>query len=152
MQDLEKAVTEWGFRGLKLHMVCDITGIPVEFIMLPASESDLGGLKKMKLDLPPNSSLIGDKIYNDYAHEDRLVQEKQVHLLPIRKKNSKRRGGGYLAKIRSKKRKIIETVFSCIGRLMPRAIHAVTKAGFELKALLFVLAYAFNRMIFEVTT
>jgi len=39
----------------------------------------------------------------------------------------------------------IETAFSCIGKLMPRAIHAVTKKGFKLKVLLFVVAYAFSK-------
>ena len=68
--------------------------------------------------------------------------------MPIRKKNSKRKGGGYLAQIRRRKRKIIETVFSCIEKLMPRSIHAVTKMGFELKVTLFVLAYAFSKVIF----
>jgi len=68
--------------------------------------------------------------------------------MPIRKKNSKRSGGGFLAKIRRRKRKIIETAFSCIEKLMPRSIHAVTKAGFELKIMLFVLAYAFSKVTF----
>jgi hypothetical protein len=81
-------------------------------------------------------------------YEDRLIQEKQIHLMPIRKKNSKRKSDGFLAKIRRKKRKIIETTFSCIEKLMPRSIHAVTKAGFELKIMLFVLAYAFNNVVF----
>ena len=136
------------FLGLKLHMICDVNGNPVQFTLLPGSESDIGGLRKIDLNLPKNSALIGDKAYNDYKHEDRLVQEKQIHLLPVRKKNSKRKGGGFLAKIRKRKRKMIETAFSCIEKLMPRSIHAVTKAGFELKATLFVLAYAFSKVTF----
>jgi len=31
---------------------------------------------------------------------------------------------------------------------MPRSIHAVTKAGFELKSMLFVLAYAVSKINF----
>ena len=38
------------------------------------------------------------------------------------------------------------TAFSLIGRLMPRTIHAVTKKGFKLKALFFVVAYAFTKV------
>jgi hypothetical protein len=136
------------YLGFKLHMISDVNGNPVQFLLLPASESDIGGLRKMSLNLPKNSSIYGDKAYNDYKYEDRLIQENQIHLMPIRKKNSKRKGGGFLAKIRKRKRKIIETAFSCIEKLMPRSIHAVTKAGFELKATLFLLAYAFSKVTF----
>ena len=136
------------FLGLKLHMICDVNGNPIQFLLLPASESDIASFRKFDLDLPKNSSMYGDKAYNDYKYEDRLIQEKQIHLMPIRKKNSKRKGGGYLAKIRRRKRKMVETALSCIEKLMPRSIHAVTKAGFELKVMLFVLAYAVNKMLF----
>ena len=94
--------------------------------------------KKIELDLPKNSSIYADKAYVDYRYEDRLIQEKQIHLLPIRKKNSKCKGGGFLAKIRRRKSKMIETAFSCIEKLMPRSMHAVTKAGFELKTINFM--------------
>ena len=136
------------FLGLKLHMISSAHGNPRQYLLLPASISDIEGLRRIDLKLPKNSGLIGDKAYNDYEYEDRLVQEKQIHLLPVRKKNSKRKGGGFLAKIRRKVRKKIETAFSCIERIMPRSIHAVTKAGFELKATLFVLAYAINKFNF----
>lgn len=134
------------FVGFKLHMICDTKGNPVQFILLPGSENDMKAFKKIELNLPKNSSIYADKAYVDYEYEDRLIQEKQIHLLPIRKKNSKRKGGGFLAKIRKKKRKMIETAFSCIEKLMPRSIHAVTKRGFELKTVLFVLAYAVSKI------
>jgi len=136
------------FVGLKLHMICDIKGNSVCFILLPGSEHDMRAFKKIELNLPLNSFIYADKAYVDYEYEDRLMKEKQVRLLPIRKKNSKRKGGGFLAKIRAKKRKIIETAFSCVEKLMPRSIHAVTKAGFELKTMLFLLAYAVSRINF----
>jgi hypothetical protein len=41
-------------------------------------------------------------------------------------------------------RKMIETVGSMIESIMPKTIHAVTAAGFELKVFLFVLAYSIN--------
>jgi len=134
------------FVGFKLHMICDTKGNPAQFMLLPGSENDIKAFKKIELHLPKNSSIYADKAYNDYKYEDRLIQEKQIHLLPMRKKNSKRKGGGFLAKIRKKKRKMIETAFSCIEKLMPRSIHAVTKRGFELKTMLFVLAYAVSKI------
>jgi len=134
--------------GVKLHMVCDVNGRPIQTLLTPASENDVKAFRKINLELPVNSAIYADKAYNDYEYEDRLIQKKQIHLMPIRKKNSKRKGSGFLAKFRRKKRKIIETAFSCIEKLMPRSIHAVTKTGFELKIMLFVLAYAFNNVVF----
>ena len=128
-------------------MIADINGNPIDFIMLPASESDIGGFRKIDLVLPANAVIYADKAYNDYKYEDYLVCKKQIHLIPIRKKNSKRRGSRFLEGIRKKKRRMIETAFSCLEKLMPRSIHAVTKKGFELKTLFFVLAYAFNRLM-----
>ncbi len=136
------------FLGMKLHMISDVEGNPKQYLILPASESDIAGLRKIDLNLPVNSALYGDKAYNDYKYEDRLIQERQIHLMPIRKNNSKRKGGGFFAKMRRRKRKAIETAFSCIEKLMPRSIHAVTKAGLELKITLFVLAYAVSKIIF----
>lgn len=136
------------FLGIKVHMISDVQGGPSQYLLLPASVSDIEGLRRMDLKLPQNSKLFGDKAYNDYAYEDRLVQEKQIHLLPVRKKNSKRMGNAILASVRRKKRKIIETSFSCIEKLMPRSIHAVTKVGFELKVTLFILAFAFSKACF----
>lgn len=136
------------FLGLKLHLISDIHGNPKQYLLRPASESDIAVLRTMDLNLPRNSSLYGDKAYNDYAYEDELVQKKQIHLRPVRKRNSKRTGIEYFAKLRRKKRKVIETTFSCIEKLMPRSIHAVTIAGFALKVTCFVLAYAVNNLTF----
>lgn len=136
------------FFGIKVHMISNVRGYPRQYLFLPAAISDIEGLRRINLNLPRNSGLYGDKAYNDYAYEDRLVQEKQIHLQPIRKKNSKRKGSSLLAKIRRRKRKIIETTFSCIAKLMPRSIHAVTKAGFELKVTLFILAFGISKLCF----
>lgn len=140
------------FLGLKLHMISSASGMPVQMLLLPASISDISGFKQIDLSLQKNSVIYADKAYNDYLYEDRLMQEKQIHLIPLRKKNSKRKGSEYLARIRKRKRRMIETAFSCIEKLMPRSIHAVTKLGLELKAMLFVVAYAFSKAISMVTT
>ena len=136
------------FLGMKLHLISDVQGNPRQYLLRTASESDIAVLRTMDLNLPKNSSLYGDKAYNDYAYEDELVQKKQIHLRPVRKRNSKRTGIEYFAKLRRKKRKVIETTFSCIEKLMPRSIHAVTIVGFALKITCFVLAYAVNNLVF----
>jgi len=96
------------FWGIKVHMISDVSGNPRQYLLLPAAISDIEGLRKINLSLPKNSGLYGDKAYNDYKYEERLVQEKQIHLQPIRKKNSTRKGSGLWAKIRQKKRKLLK--------------------------------------------
>ena len=134
------------FLGFKLHMISDVKGNPVNMKFEAASKSDIKTLRETTLNLPENSRLYADKAYNHYDYEDSLVQKQKIHLEPIRKKNSKRKSSGFLEQIRKKKRRIIESAFSCIEKLMPRSIHAVTINGFKLKAMLFVLAYGFYKV------
>ncbi len=133
------------FIGLKLHLVADVNANPTKMLLRPARKSDIGSFRMFDLDLPVNSVIFADKAYNDYRYEDRLIHEKQVHLMPIRKVNSKRRSNRSSEDVRKKKRRLIETLFSCIERTMPRSIHVVTIAGLILKTTLFVLAYAFKK-------
>ena len=134
--------------GFKGHMISDINGIPASFMITPGSESDIAALRKIDLDLPQSSLLYADKAYNDYKFEDKLAYQKQIYLQPIRKKNSKRKGCLILEQARKKKRRMIESAFSCIEKLLPRSVHAVTIAGFKLKTILFVLAYSFSKLVF----
>jgi hypothetical protein len=133
------------FIGFKLHLISDVNANPTKILLRPARESDIGSFRLFELDLPKNSVILADKAYNDYQYEDRLIQEKQIHLAPTRKKNSKRKSSEFLEGIRKKKRRMIETLFSGIERLLPRSIHVVTMAGLILKTTLFALAYAFNK-------
>jgi hypothetical protein len=50
---------------------------------------------------------------------------------------------GYTAYVNAAARKMVETAGS-LGRLLPKSIHAVTSRGFELKVMLFVLAYSLS--------
>ena len=75
------------FIGFKLHLIGDLNANPTKMLLRPARESDIASFRLFELDLPENSVILGDKAYNDYRYEDRLVQEKQIHLTPIRKVN-----------------------------------------------------------------
>jgi hypothetical protein len=76
--------------------------------------------------------------------EDALLEAAHVQLCPIRKKHSKRTRPPYIAYVQHYYRKMIETVGSLLERMLPKTIHAVTAAGFELNVFLFVLAYSIN--------
>ena len=133
------------YYGLKIHLMVTEQGQPVEFFLTPGSWSDTRALKMYKFDLPEGSLLTGDKAYNDYTYED-LLQEAQINLQPLRKKNSKRPVPAWVTYLLACYRKVSETTGSLIEQLLPKHIHAVTGRGFELKLALFVLAASFNFM------
>jgi hypothetical protein len=132
------------FYGLKVHLLVTKEGQPVECFLTPGSYSDVRTLKAFRFDVPEGSHVYADKAYNDYTMEDVLLEASQIQLYPIRKKGSKRPLPPYLAYVQHYYRKRIETVGSLIERMLPKTIHAVTAAGFELKVFLFILAYSLN--------
>lgn len=131
------------YYGLKIHLMVTQHGQPVEFFLTPGSWSDVRALKMYRYDLPEGSLITGDKAYNDYHFED-LLKEAQIHLQPLRKKNSKRPLPAWRTYILACYRKVIETTGSLLEQLLPKHIHAVTARGFELKLAIFVLATSFN--------
>lgn len=131
------------FYGLKIHLVVTAQGHPVEFFLTPGADSDAKALKQYAFDLPQNATITGDKAYNDYGYED-LLREAGLHLMPLRKKNSKRPLDPALTYLISTARKAVETTGSLIERLLPKHIHTVTATGFELKVGLFILACSLN--------
>jgi hypothetical protein len=127
------------FYGLKIHLLITEGGQPVEFFLTPGSFSDTPTLKAYLLDLPEGAQLTGNKAYNDYEVED-LLNELGIRFCPLRKQNSKRPLPPWVTYLMSSYRKMVETTGSMIERILPKHIHAVTAAGFELKVALFVLA------------
>jgi Transposase DDE domain len=132
------------FYGLRIHLMVTKDCKPVEFFLAPGCLADVDGLKIFNFDLPEGSIVYGDKAYNDYGVEDSLMESSQIQLLPMRKKNSKRALPDYVAFIQHHYRKMIETAGSMIEKMLPKSIHAVTAKGFELKVVLFIVAYSIN--------
>lgn len=133
------------FYGVKLHLLVTLDMQPVEFFLTPGADSDVSGLDWFDFDLPPGSSIVGDKAYNDYEMED-VLKAAELQLLPMRKVNSKRPLPPYWRYLQAKWRKAVETAGSLLQRLLPKSIHAVTAQGFELKVVLFILAVSIDRL------
>jgi hypothetical protein len=133
------------FYGLKVHLVVTPASEPVEFFLTTGSTSDIEVLDCFDFDLPSGSTIIGDKAYNDYELED-VLKEADLHLLPMRKSNSKRPLPPWTCYLQAHYRKAVETAGSLLERLLPKSIHAVTPLGFELKVMLFVLAVSIQRL------
>ena len=131
------------FYGLKIHIMVTQQGQPVEFFLTPGEFSDTRAYRLYDFDLPEGAYITGDKAYNDYEVEDTLL-EAGLKMSPLRMKNSKRPIPPWAFYLRSTYRKIVETTGSLIERVLPKSIHSVTAAGFELKVALFVLACSLN--------
>lgn len=131
------------FYGLRLHLVVTAAGQPVECFLLPGEASDTGALQWYQFDLPAGSTILGDKAFNVYWIEDDL-HEVDIALCPLRKKNSKRMLPPWETYLRQLERKYIETTGSMLMQRFPKTIHAVTATGFELKIVLFLLAYSLD--------
>ena len=134
------------YYGLKIHLLITEQGQPVEFFLSPGSYSDTNALKVFFFDLLEGSKVTGDKAYTDYVVED-TMNEAQVYLTPLRKKNSTRPVPPWVHYLISSYRKMIETTGSLIEQLLPKHIHAVTARGFELKVAIFVLACSINYLV-----
>ena len=135
------------FYGLKIFLMTTSEGHPVEVFFTPGSYSDTAQLKQFCFDLPEGSTVYADKAFNEYFTEDLLAEAAQIDLQPLRKKNSKRAVEVCVEYVQHHYRKAIETAGSLIERRLPKTIHAVTAAGFELKVFLFVLAYSIDGLL-----
>ena len=133
------------YYGLKLHLIVSEHGVLIEFFLTPASCADISGLKQMQIDLPEDSVLFGDRAYNSFSYESELKEDACISLISQRKIKSKRQHSGAVQFIQKFRRKVVETVFSQIIRLMPRSIKVRSSKGFELRIFLFLLAYSIDR-------
>ena len=133
------------FFGIKVHMIVDIDGVPIELIFTPGSASDVRTLQSFPLELGKNSMLMGDKAYTNYQFENFLQEYKGIKMLVKRRSNLSRQNTKEEKSLLQKRNKI-ETVFSAIVSRMPRSIKARTEKGFCLKIFFFILAYMFNML------
>lgn len=135
------------FYGVRVSVLTDAFGIPVEMVILPGNCSDISGLAQLPLDLAAGSRIIADAGYTFYDWEDDLREQHSINILVQRKTNSKRRDVPSLHDYKSVMRKRIETTFSEITSLCGRKVHSTSLSGFILKVALFVIAFAVNKAI-----
>ncbi|WP_456151984.1 IS982 family transposase [Arcicella aquatica] len=134
------------FYGFKLQVVVSQDGSPVGYYITAGSIADITAFQAMNLDLPPQSTLYADSAYTDYELEDFYAQCEDIYLKVTRKNNSKRPDERCQAFLKEHYRKTIEHTFNGITNLFPRSIHAVTIKGFILKLVLFLFAYAIEKL------
>jgi hypothetical protein len=132
------------FFGIKVHMLTDLMGHPIEVLFTPGSESDIRAFRRFDLNIPEGSLIYGDRAYTDYAYEDALAEEAKIQLIAQRKHNSRRPMIGPKRYLQACRRKRIATTFSQITNRFPRSIAATTGKGFELKIFCFILVQSFE--------
>lgn len=128
--------------GLKVCVIVTQHGEPVEILLTPGSTSDIAALRAMDLNLPDQSTLLGDGGFLDRDFEAALGEDAGLHLVVPRRKNMKDQLDRCLQYVCNYYRKRVETTFSQLAERIARSVHAVTAHGFELKAFLTVLAYS----------
>jgi Transposase DDE domain len=136
------------FYGVKVQVLVNSNGIPVEFGFVPGCESDVQALKKLPLAVAAESKIYGDAAYTDYQTEDDMREAELIELMIQRKSNSLRKDEPWIRFIKEQMRKGIETCFSEIKALFLRKIHAVTFKGFLLKLVMFILAFTLNKITY----
>src|SRR4051794_10779295 len=134
------------FYGVKVQVLINRQGIPVEFCFVPGSETDVQALKKLPLAVAPESKIYGDAAFTDYQIEDDIKEGDLIELMIQRKSNSTRKDEPWIRFIKECMRKGIETAFSEIKALFLRKIHAVTFEGFLLKIIMFISAFTLNKL------
>jgi len=130
------------FFGFRVQLITTLAKEPVQFFILPGSYVDVTALQLMHLDLPAGSEVFGDAGYTDYEQEELYADCEGITLRIQRKSNSRRPDQPWESSYKKSVRQRIEQVFSHITMRFPKKIHAVTEAGFLIKIVLFLLAYA----------
>src|SRR4051812_17067434 len=134
------------FYGVKVQVLVNKQGIPVEFCFVPGSESDVQALKKLPLAVAADSNIYGDSAYTDYTIEDDMKEADFIQLMIQRKSNAKRKDEPWIRFIKEYMRKGIETAFSQIKASFLRKIHAVTFKGFLIKLVMFILGFTLDKL------
>ncbi len=136
------------FYGVRVQLLTTKSGIPVEFVFMPGSASDVRALNALPFNLPSGSEVYTDAGYTDYTSEDDLFNSSEIELKVMRKANSKRKDEPWNHYIKQSTRHYIETVFSTITYAFPKSIHAVTYNGFLLKLEAFLHCIHFKTSIY----
>ena len=130
---------------MRVQLLTTKNGIPVEFVFMPGSASDVRALNALPLNLPPGSEVYSDAAYRDYHAEDDLCDSSEIELKVMRKKTPNVRMSRGISISSSVLDKTKETVFSSITCVFPKSIHAVTYKGFLLKLEAFIFAFSLKQ-------
>ncbi len=128
------------FYGFRIHGVVDERGYFREVHILEGREHDLEGLAIMSLNYARGKEIIGDRGYTKYEYEDELKKE-GIKINPIRKERERRYEGIWEEEFKKRFRRIIESAYSVINRMLGVRPYAPKEKGILLKIFMAVLSY-----------
>lgn len=126
------------YYGYKLHAVCTIDGVFIDFDLAQASTHDIHFLKNIK-SMYSDCTILGDKGYLKIDYQRDLFSSNQIKLeVPMRKNQYGYKPQAYIFR---KSRKRIETLFSQLcDQFMIRRNYAKTFDGFKNRILSKIMA------------
>lgn len=135
------AKSEW-FYGLRLHWICDPSGFPIAFDLLPAVWHELTPIQYLLADLPTGSRIVADGAYIRLDEEALALAYTGVHLIPQYHARMKRQHTSFDLRLLHTYRPVIETAHSLLHRMGVQHLHARTFDGFVGKVLASLFALA----------
>ncbi len=131
--------------GWQLHLVCDATGVPLAFEMLPARWDELTLVQDLLAPLPEGSAVVADKGYISDQDQQLSYIYGRVRLVPKQRRNMTGNTAEDAALIREHRSRI-ETVNSQLEKMGLQRLHARTNSGFALKVLASLVALTFSNV------
>lgn len=133
------------YYGYKLHAVCTIEGVFIDFDLTRASIHDIHYLKDIK-SMYRNCIILGDKGYLNLDYQRDLFSSGKIRLeVPMRKNQKGYKPQAYIFR---KSRKRIETLFSQLcDQFMNRRNYAKSFDGFKNRILSKIMALTTIQMI-----
>jgi hypothetical protein len=133
------------FYGVRVVVLATEAGAPVEFAFLPGSAFDVRGLNVLPLMLPSGSEVYADAAYSSAELEALALEQDGVDLQVCLRRNNARRQSPQREAAKKIIRQPVESLLSGITALFGRRVHAVTFRSFQLKIVLFLLAYSLKK-------
>ncbi|MCS7300038.1 MAG: transposase [Fimbriimonadales bacterium] len=118
------------------------SGRPGEVALASGGVADMEVFRTLVRELPAGSTVIGDKGYTSATEEAVCAEAEQVQLCALRRRHMRVQRPAWAEWYLGYRRRRVETGFSVLCQLLPRAVHAVSSRGFELKVYAFVIAYS----------
>ena len=134
------------YYGWQLHLVCDATGVPISFELLPAKWDELTLVQDLLSSLPEGSVVVADKGYISDQDQQLSYINGRVRLVPKQRRNMTGNTVEDAALITAHRSRI-ETVNSQLEKMGLQRLHARTNPGFALKVLASLLALTFTNVI-----
>lgn len=132
--------------GWQLHLVCDATGVPISFELLPAKWDALTLVQDLLSPLPEGSVVVADKGYISDKDQQVSYINGRVRLIPKQRRNMRGNTTEDAELIRTHRSRI-ETVNGQLEKMGLQRLHARTNPGFALKVLASLLALIFTNVI-----